>query len=308
MTPPQKFLRSRDDRVLSGVAGGLGKAFGVDAMIFRIALAALIFVGGVGLLVYAAALVLVPADDGTGRPSPRGAGGPKAAAITGIGLAALAGLALAFWGSAWATAAGGGVIVAGVVLALGAALVAGSVRGDRRVRWLALPALVIALPAGVVSAADISLDGGVGKRSYRPVGADVLPGGYELGAGELTVDLRGLDWRAGERRFLALDVGVGHAVVLVPESVCVGARSAIGMGYADVLSREAGGIDVTHDVARTPAAGAPALALEVHMGMGALEVLHRDPEQPFDGPGRFRQRTDTSDGAVADRACAGDRR
>lgn len=364
---PQPFLRSHDDRVIGGVAGGLGKAFGVDPIIFRIALAALVFAGGVGIVAYAAALLLVPAEDADGNALPREHGWPTLALAAGgvllfcaalavlgagggfldggwlfplavlvgvgyavrrgrgadrpplvrllvlaaIGAAILGGLGVAFWGSAWATAAGGGVVVASVVLALGAALLAGAVRGDRRARWLAVPALVIAFPAGIVSAADISLDGGVGERTYRPTGADPLPAGYELGAGELVVDLRSLDWKDGKRRALRLQVGVGHAVVLVPATVCVGARSTIGMGYADVFGRDAGGIDLDHDVARAPATGRPGLTLDVHMGMGEFEVLYRDPQVPYDaerGSRRFRgDRGDVTDGAVADRACAGSR-
>ncbi len=368
---PRRFMRSHDDRVLGGVAGGLGRAFGVDAIVFRIGLAALVFAGGVGLIAYAAALILVPADDGTGQPAPQSFPPRAAAAIGGgvllllaavaafgdsafwvgdwlapaalvvivgyamirlradkavdrglvvrlfvigtVGLAVLAGAGLAFFGSAWATAAGGGVVVASVVLALGAALVVGALRGTARARWLAVPAIVIAFPAAVVSAADISLDGGLGERTYHPSGADRVPDGYRLGAGELVVDLRDLDWRDGRRVALALDVGVGHAVVLVPEAVCVGARSDIGAGYADVLGRDAGGVDVVHDARRTPTPGAPGLVLDVRMGMGAFEVLHRNAGDlgPGSRPRDFGERRDAAGRRearrLADRACAGGR-
>lgn len=357
MTPePDRYLRSRDDRLLGGVAGGLGRTFGVDAVIFRIALAALVFAGGVGVVIYGAALLLVPADDGTGQPAPRdwnwrtalGVGGglvllfvavailadgglwdagwlvpaafvagvgylvlrgrdggrldpsrspvKRLALMGGVGLAVLAGATFAFWGSAWATAAGGGIGVAAIVLGLGIALVVGAVRGDRRARWLALPALLVAFPAAVVASADISLDGGVGERAYRPTGADRLPAGYRLGMGEMVVDLRGLDWSGGRRVGLDLDMGVGHTLVLVPPTVCVGATSDIGAGYTDVFGRDAGGVDVAHDVPRSPAPGAPALMLHVHVGMGAFEVATRRVDHS--GPA-------AAAGRAADRACAG---
>ncbi len=44
--------RSRDDRVIAGVCGGLGKYFGVDTVLVRIAAVLLIFAGGVGILLY----------------------------------------------------------------------------------------------------------------------------------------------------------------------------------------------------------------------------------------------------------------
>ncbi len=369
-SPPRRFLRSRDDRVIGGVAGGLGRAFGVDATIFRIGLAALVFAGGVGLLAYGAALLFVGSDDGTGQPAPReltwrtaaAAGGGTlllfavlvvvggfwdagslvlAALVAGVGflvmraldreapgggrqplvrllvvaatgLAVLFGAGLAFWGSAWATAAGGGVVVASVVLALGAALVLAAFRGESRARWLAIPALLIAFPAAVVSAADISLDGGFGERTYRPTGADRLPEGYRLGAGELVVDLRGLDWPEGRRVALRLDVGMGHAVVYVPETVCVGARSDIGAGHADIFGRDAAGVDLKHDVERAPARGAPGLRLDVQMGMGAFEVVHRsdDPraQRRYEEFGSERSSTERQEARRrADRACAGAR-
>jgi phage shock protein PspC (stress-responsive transcriptional regulator) len=60
---PRKLTRSRDDRVVGGVCGGMGRYFNVDPLFFRIGVVALAFVGGAGLLLYLAALVLVPSDD-----------------------------------------------------------------------------------------------------------------------------------------------------------------------------------------------------------------------------------------------------
>ncbi|MDQ1721211.1 MAG: hypothetical protein QOI26_945, partial [Pseudonocardiales bacterium] len=58
---PRRWLRrSRTDRMISGVAGGLGEYFGVDPVIFRVLFAVLSFFGGVGLLMYGLAWLLVP--------------------------------------------------------------------------------------------------------------------------------------------------------------------------------------------------------------------------------------------------------
>jgi phage shock protein PspC (stress-responsive transcriptional regulator) len=56
--------RSREDRMIGGVCGGLGRYAGIDPIIFRIVLAALAIFGGVGLLIYALAWLLIP-DEGT---------------------------------------------------------------------------------------------------------------------------------------------------------------------------------------------------------------------------------------------------
>jgi phage shock protein PspC (stress-responsive transcriptional regulator) len=63
---PQRALlrRSFDDRMLGGVAGGLARYFGVDPMIVRIAFAVLTVVGGAGIPLYLAGLLLIP-DEGS---------------------------------------------------------------------------------------------------------------------------------------------------------------------------------------------------------------------------------------------------
>ena len=61
---PQRVLlrRSLDDRMLGGVAGGLARYFGVDAVIVRIAFVVLTFVGGAGIPLYLAGLLLIPEE------------------------------------------------------------------------------------------------------------------------------------------------------------------------------------------------------------------------------------------------------
>jgi phage shock protein PspC (stress-responsive transcriptional regulator) len=340
--PQRRFLRSRDDRILGGVCSGLAKYFNIDPTIVRIATVALVFLGGTGAIAYAAALVFVPEDDGTGHPAPRSG---RATTIAGAVLLVVAGLALVdgvhwwWWGgtipalvvlgiialvvsrnlrenrgeqptaqrvmsvtllvvaaigaaflaavaSAWAVAAGGGAVVAGIVIALGVAMVAGAFR--RSLRWLAIPALVMAIPAGVVAAADINLDGGIGQRSYHPVAAADIPSdGYKLGVGEVRVDLRDLDWEAaGGRVPLKVDVGIGHALVLVPRDVCVRSTADVGMGWVGVLGHGDGGIDVNVDAGTSRPVSAPQLVLDAKLGMGAVEVRHDDDS--WDGPGRHR--------------------
>jgi phage shock protein C len=56
--------RSYSDRMVAGVAGGVARYFGVDATIVRIAFVVLTLVGGVGVPLYLAGLLLIP-DEGT---------------------------------------------------------------------------------------------------------------------------------------------------------------------------------------------------------------------------------------------------
>ena len=65
-TAPERVLlrRSYEDRMLGGVAGGLARYFGVDTMIVRIAFVVLTVVGGAGIPLYLAGLLLIP-DEGS---------------------------------------------------------------------------------------------------------------------------------------------------------------------------------------------------------------------------------------------------
>jgi phage shock protein C len=63
-TQPARVLlrRSYEDRMLGGVAGGVAQYFGVDAMIVRIAFVVLTVVGGAGIPLYLAGLLLIPEE------------------------------------------------------------------------------------------------------------------------------------------------------------------------------------------------------------------------------------------------------
>ena len=63
---PRPLLRSRDDRVLAGVAGGLGRWLDVDPVIFRVTFGVLTLFGGLGVLAYIVGYLLIP-DESTGE-------------------------------------------------------------------------------------------------------------------------------------------------------------------------------------------------------------------------------------------------
>src|SRR4051794_5997702 len=64
---PRRLLRPRDDRILAGVAGGLGRYFGIDPVLFRLGFIVLVFAGGAGVLAYVLAAILIPSDRSTPR-------------------------------------------------------------------------------------------------------------------------------------------------------------------------------------------------------------------------------------------------
>lgn len=337
---PRRLLRSRDDRVVAGVAGGLGRYFGIDPVIVRIAFAISILVGGLGVLAYVALALFVPTDpaaDGEIGPPPversralaigagiaivvialswgifdgpfwgwhgffltpglllvalaagaiviarrggagigGGSGRPRGAlATTLLAIGAFIGLCVVATAAAWAGATGHGVAIAIVVVAIGAMLVLAAFSGGAR--WLIAPALALAIPLGVVSAADISFGDGIGEREYRPLTSASIPaGGYELGIGRLAVDLRGLDWGPDTVVDLDLDLGIGQAIVAVPSNVCVTADFDTRAGDLTVAGDNSGGFDV-HSDANAGSTATPRLNLSGEVDLGELRVINDD--------------------------------
>ena len=58
-----RLRRSRSDRWIGGVCGGLAKLTGVESWIWRLVFAALALFGGAGVLLYILLWIFVPNDD-----------------------------------------------------------------------------------------------------------------------------------------------------------------------------------------------------------------------------------------------------
>jgi phage shock protein PspC (stress-responsive transcriptional regulator) len=358
--PPRPRLeRSADDRMVAGVCGGIARYFDVDATVVRIVAVGLTLLGGAGILLYIAALLLMPEPGAEARPlslSLAGAGRTQALTAVGVIVLALAGFAalaaagavigwvlfpaaflviaglLAWWlasgerpdgspgqilarsalglsllalcfvlaiGGAWAAGTGSGAVGAGLVIGAGVVLVVAAFA--RPARWLILPALSLGLAAGFVTAAGIDLDGGIGERDYRPAAASDVRDSYRLGVGELVVDLRDADLPAGDRA-IRMNVGVGHALLLVSRDVCVSTEGTVGMGAVDVFDTEHDGVDVNVQDSRTPLSGKPRIVLTGDVGVGLLEVAHNKRNE-FGPPPRPAE--DLNDGCVGSTASAG---
>ena len=329
---PKRLTRSRHDRVVGGVCGGMGRYFNVDPLFFRIGAVALAFVGGAGLLLYLAALVLVPSDDqpvSAGEPggqrnrglliaaivvglivvSPFLLGGGLLLAGIGIPLAVLVGAGVLVWWlvsgegpsgdagdiarraalgvgvlivcgfiavlGAFAAAVGPGWLVPAFVLLAGVAIVGAAF--TEPLRWLVLPAVALALSGGVVAAAGIDVDGGIGNREYRPASSADLHDHYQLGIGQLVIDLRDTDLPPGDVP-LKLDVGIGEARVLVPDNVCVVADAEVGMGNVRFFGADHGGVDVDYEEVPHPSPGTTRLLLKGNVGIGQLALRDRRDE------------------------------
>ncbi|MEA2404500.1 MAG: hypothetical protein QOE08_1147, partial [Thermoleophilaceae bacterium] len=121
-----RLLRSSSDKMIAGVAAGIGRYLGIDPVIVRVIAVVLVFFGGAGILLYLAAWLLVPSDSG---PAPEIRG--RTATIAGVVLLVLAAGALLPSHNHWGAGAGfvSFLIVVGLV-GVGVWWLASS--GDRR--------------------------------------------------------------------------------------------------------------------------------------------------------------------------------
>ncbi len=62
MEPSRKLYRSRKDKKLAGVAGGLAEFFNLDPTLIRVVFVVLALLGGTGVVLYLAMWIIVPTE------------------------------------------------------------------------------------------------------------------------------------------------------------------------------------------------------------------------------------------------------
>jgi phage shock protein PspC (stress-responsive transcriptional regulator) len=298
--PRRPLLRSRSDRMLWGVAGGLADHIGFNPTLVRIAFVITIFFGGAGLLAYLVLAVALPEDDGEGNPVQESVWARLGKVLLVCILVAIAlclaiGLAAV---SAWVTATGHGTAIAVAVIAIGLALVAAAFATDVRRRatppLLAL-ALVLGIPAGAIAAADIKFDNSVGDRTYTPtVATDIPADGYELGTGQLVVDLRQLPWKPGQTVAASAHLGMGQMIVSVPSRVCVVGHATGKAGELIVAGEVSHGID-PEVTPGSPRSKAPRLDLDAEIQLGQMIVTDQAPDQVENRGADYDHHTEQAD-------------
>jgi phage shock protein PspC (stress-responsive transcriptional regulator) len=82
-----RLYRSRDDRMIAGVAGGVADYFQLDPSLVRIVWALLAFAGGFGILLYIVMAIVVPEEDFGPDPWTAGPAGPAGPPGAGPGSA-----------------------------------------------------------------------------------------------------------------------------------------------------------------------------------------------------------------------------
>jgi phage shock protein PspC (stress-responsive transcriptional regulator) len=153
-----RIRRSRSDRKVAGVAGGLGRHLDIDPVILRVAFVVLTFFGGVGLLLYVALWLLLP-EDGSDWAKVKLDRRSRTVALVIVGALAVL---LLFQHSWWG---GGGWLFVCLVVVAAAVVISTQLphRGD--------PATGVSQPAPPGEAGDVSAP----LASYGPPASYVVP-------------------------------------------------------------------------------------------------------------------------------------
>jgi phage shock protein PspC (stress-responsive transcriptional regulator) len=274
-TDAGRLERSRSDRMLAGVAGGLGAYFELHPAVFRVSFVVLTLMGGAGIAIYLAATLVMP-DEGKEDSFATAAlrrRRHRPWLLIALGLLSVFVLAVLsevpVWseGDAWLF-----LLVAGaLVLWLAWYAVAGA-----RLGWLrrlgivvvSLVVLLVVLVAGFLATFDVHLGDGIDERTFAPASVDDLRGEYELGIGELVFDLRSVEFPLGETT-LDVRVDAGRIHVLLSDDVAVRAAAEAKLGEIDLLGRHGEGWEADEHVDET---GTRVLVLDASIGIGEIEV------------------------------------
>ncbi len=292
----KRLERSGSDRILLGVAGGLARYFDIHPAFFRVGFVVLTLLGGAGILVYAAAALVMPAEGEADSVATRALRQRRDRPwpLIGVGLLAVAAAVVlsnaSFWphGDVWILLAiAGGAILwltrqglpeprsedeAGEAVALGR-------QDSRRIRGFfkgiaialgSLVALVLVAAAIIAAVFHVHVWNGVGDRDYTAVRTSQLDSSYELGIGSLRLDLSRLALSPGETRTVKARVDIGDLDVTVPSGVSLQLRARARAGYVRVLGAESNGWEAERTV--SVPGGDATLVLDAAVGAGSVRI------------------------------------
>jgi phage shock protein PspC (stress-responsive transcriptional regulator) len=265
--------------MVGGVAGGLAEYSGIDPLLWRVGFVALTLAGGTGILVYLLLLVVMPA--GARRPGDQPAVRGPALPRSPVGRLTLAGvlisvglLVLAARLTDWDP--GPRPFLGVALLAVGLGLVAAAFTPGRSSRG-GLIALGVVLSLAMVLASSVpwSSGAGVGDRDFRPSSVAEVRDHYELGAGDLTVDLSRIDVSdIDEPLRIEIDHGVGDLELVLPRAADVRLQLDTGVGDTQVFDDGSSDGGYFPGVGSGPGVddGDPEFVLTVDHGLGDTEV------------------------------------
>jgi len=242
-----KRLERSNDRLLAGVAGGLGRYFDLNPAFFRVGFAVLTLLGGAGVLAYITAVLVIPAEGESDsiaarilrqrreRPWP----------VVGLGLAAVALLVLVSRATFWPVAGAGWafVLIAGLVILW----TSDATRGRRRMRVVV--ATLVTIAALILAACTAAL---VLAFTW-----------FHVSLGDGIGDLSAVD--PSQPKHIEARVGIGSLRLVVPAGTRVNAQTKVGTIHAY-------GSQVAENSSYSTGPG-EGLVVEARVGAGRIDII-----------------------------------
>lgn len=161
------------------------------------------------------------------------------------------------------------VVMAVALVILGVGLVVAAWFG--RARGLIIPAVLLVIALAIGTALGSTLRGPVGELEASPRTAGEIDDPYRLAIGELTIDLRELDF-GGRAASIEASVGLGVINVIYPDDVRIDATTSFGIG--NVETSLAGNATEDGERVRTEPTGELSrgtITLDLSVGVGSIE-------------------------------------
>ena len=161
----------------------------------------------------------------------------------------------------------GGVLASGLIL-VGLALLLSTWFGRAHgLIPIGLILLLVTIPAVVI---DVPLTGGIGDHVYRPTTRAEMQTHYELGIGQLSIDLRNAPL-TNRISNVSGQLGIGALTVDVPANVQVDVHAHVGAGHIELFDNQDGGWP--EDMSAVAGANQRGvLHLDLKVGAGAIFV------------------------------------
>jgi phage shock protein C len=241
----RRLTRSRSDRWIAGVAGGLGEYLAVDPMLVRVAFFVLALASaGAAVLFYLLAAFIIP-DANAGQEAHRRGG-----AIAGVVL----GLLLVGFGVVWLLAAldietpRWDVVLSVALIAVGGALVITAGRAGSG--GLVILGLLLTVVLSGVSAVTPHMDSAFSERSVRPASMAAVEREYSHAFGSFTLDLSSVEFPEGTTHIRVANA-FGDTTVRLPARVAARVTASTVFGETRVFGKASSGV-VANQPEQTP--------------------------------------------------------
>jgi phage shock protein PspC (stress-responsive transcriptional regulator) len=280
-----QLRRSRSDKILGGVSGGLAEYSGIDALLWRVGFVALAVAGGTGVILYLLLWLLMPADPSGAPPAAPGSPAVRRPAeprtpvpgLTIAGLLIVVGV-LALLDRFTGMDVGAVGYLGSALLVVATGLIAAAFTRGRTARGGLIALGVVLSFAVMVAASTVNWRGSsedIGDRTYRPTTAAEVRSSYRGGVGTLTLDLSRIDVSGLATPVTTrIDHDLGDVRVILPNPA--DARLAVGVdiGSVDLLGQGSlnGGFFPGQGTGSWVGDDQPEFDLDIHNGVGDVEV------------------------------------